>query len=193
MIAGLESITSGALRIGDRVVNDVPPKERDIAMVFQSYALYPHMTVRENMAFALKLRGRPAAEIARACDEAAATLGLERIARPASRASSPAASGSASRSAARSCASRGVPVRRAALQPRRRAAQRDARASSRALHRHLGATMIYVTHDQVEAMTLGDRIVVMHEGRIAQVDTPPTACIDTRATPTSPGSSAVRR
>ena len=105
MIAGLEDISSGTLRIGDRVVNDVAPKDRDIAMVFQNYALYPHMTVAGNLGFGLKLRGASGAEIAR-------------------------------------------------------------------LHRQLGATMVYVTHDQVEAMTLGQRIVVLKDGHVQQIDTP---------------------
>ena len=105
MIAGLEEITSGTLKIGDRVVNDVPPKDRDMAMVFQSYALYPHMTVLDNMAFGLKLRRVPKAEIDKRTRAAAESLGLETRSAPA-RASSPAASASASPSGARSCASR---------------------------------------------------------------------------------------
>jgi multiple sugar transport system ATP-binding protein len=171
MIAGLESATSGALSIGDRVVNDVAPKDRDIAMVFQSYALYPHMTVAENLAFGLKLRGMDAQEIGRRVDEAAQMLGLGEMMQRQPRALS---GGQRQR----------VALGRALVrQPKvflldEPLSNLDAklRLSTRVeiarLHRRLGATMIYVTHDQIEAMTLGQRIVVFNAGEIQQIDTP---------------------
>ena len=171
MIAGLESITAGSISIGDRLVNDVPPKDRDIAMVFQNYALYPHMTVRENIAFALKLRKLPAAEIERRVQRAAATLGLEPVLDRKPRQLS---GGQRQRVAVGRAIVREPAVflfdeplsnldAKLRVQTRREIAK---------LHRDLDATMIYVTHDQVEAMTLGDRIVVMNAGRVQQVDTP---------------------
>ena len=171
MIAGLESITAGSLYIGDRLVNDVPPKERDIAMVFQNYALYPHMTVRENLAFALRLRKLPTSEIERRVGHAAATLGLEPVLDRKPRQLS---GGQRQRVAVGRAIVREPAVflfdeplsnldAKLRVQTRREIAK---------LHRDLRATMIYVTHDQVEAMTLGDRIVVMNAGRVQQVDTP---------------------
>jgi multiple sugar transport system ATP-binding protein len=171
MVAGLESITAGRLAIGDRVVNDVPPSDRDIAMVFQSYALYPHMSVRDNMAFALKLRRRPAAEIAERVEGAAATLGLtpylDRTPRQLS-------GGQRQRVAIGRAIVRepSVFLFDEPLSNLDAALRSEMRRELATLHRRLGATMLYVTHDQVEAMTLGDRIVVMHEGRVRQVDTP---------------------
>jgi multiple sugar transport system ATP-binding protein len=171
MVAGLESITSGRLTIGDRVVNDVPPADRDIAMVFQSYALYPHMSVRENMAFALKLRKRPRAEIADRVNAAATTLGmtamLDRTPRQLS-------GGQRQRVAIGRAIVRepSVFLFDEPLSNLDAALRSEMRRELATLHRRLGATMLYVTHDQVEAMTLGDRIVVMHEGRVRQVDTP---------------------
>ncbi|MFI5256809.1 MAG: ABC transporter ATP-binding protein [Gemmatimonadales bacterium] len=171
MIAGLESISAGEIAIGGRVVNDVPPADRDIAMVFQSYALYPHMTVRENMAFALRLRKMPAEAIRQRVGGAAATLGLEALLDRTPRQLS---GGQRQR----------VAIGRAIVREPRvflfdeplsnldAALRSEMRRELATLHRELAATMIYVTHDQVEAMTLGDRIVVMNEGRIAQVDTP---------------------
>jgi multiple sugar transport system ATP-binding protein len=171
MIAGLESITAGKLFIGDRLVNDVPPKDRDIAMVFQNYALYPHMTVRENLAFALQLRKMSAAEIDRRVQLAADTLGLGEVLGRKPRQLS---GGQRQRVAVGRAIVREPEVflfdeplsnldAKLRVQTRREIAK---------LHRDLGATMIYVTHDQVEAMTLGDRIVVMNAGRVQQVDTP---------------------
>jgi multiple sugar transport system ATP-binding protein len=171
MIAGLESITAGSLYIGDRLVNDVPPKDRDIAMVFQNYALYPHMTVRENLAFALRLRKLPSAEIERRVRRAAETLGLEPVLDRKPRQLS---GGQRQRVAVGRAIVREPAVflfdeplsnldAKLRVQTRREIAK---------LHRDLAATMIYVTHDQVEAMTLGDRIVVMNAGRVQQVDTP---------------------
>jgi len=171
MIAGLEEISSGTAAIDGRVVNDVHPKDRDIAMVFQNYALYPHMTVRENMAFGLKLRQLPAPEIAARVAAASALLGLDPYLERLPKALS---GGQRQR----------VAVGRAIVrQPKvflfdEPLSNLDAkmRVSMRAeiakLHARLGATMIYVTHDQVEAMTMGDRICVMLDGEIQQVAAP---------------------
>ena len=171
MIAGLESISSGDLWIGDRLVTTVPPKERDIAMVFQSYALYPHMTVFENMAFALKLRKLAPAEIDKRVREAAAILGIDGILDRTPRQLS---GGQRQRVAVGRAIVRQPQVflfdePLSNLDAKLRVQTR--RELSR-LHRQLGATMIYVTHDQVEAMTMGDRIVVLNEGRVQQIDTP---------------------
>jgi len=171
MIAGLETITSGELRIGDRVVNDMAPKDRDIAMVFQSYALYPHMTVAENLGFGLKLRGASKDEIGRRVNESAQMLELESLLdrKPA------ALSGGQRQRVALGRALVRQPQVFLLDEP---LSNLDAklRASTRVeiarLHRTLGTTMIYVTHDQVEAMTLGQRIVVLDKGRIQQIDTP---------------------
>ncbi len=171
MIAGLEEISGGTIRIGDRVVNDVAARDRDIAMVFQNYALYPHMSVRENLAFALRLRKVPAEEITLRVSEASRLLGLdELLERPPRQLSG----GQRQR----------VAVGRAIVrQPQvflfdEPLSNLDAklrvqmRRDIAALRRRLNATTIYVTHDQVEAMTLGDRIVVMKDGRVQQVDAP---------------------
>jgi multiple sugar transport system ATP-binding protein len=171
MIAGLENITAGTLRIGDRVVNDLPPRDRDIAMVFQNYALYPHMTAYENMAFALRLRKRPKSEIDERVRRAADILGIEELLPRTPRAMS---GGQRQRVAVGRALVREPKVflfdeplsnldAKLRVQTRREFAR---------LHKRLGATMVYVTHDQVEAMTLGDRIVVMNEGRVQQIDTP---------------------
>ena len=171
MVAGLETITSGTLTLGDRVVNDVPPADRDIAMVFQSYALYPHMTVRDNMAFALRLRKRPAREITERVEAAAATLGLTTMLARTPRQLS---GGQRQRVAIGRAIVRepSVFLFDEPLSNLDAALRGEMRRELAAIHRRLGATMLYVTHDQVEAMTLGDRIVVMHEGRVRQVDTP---------------------
>jgi ABC-type Fe3+/spermidine/putrescine transport system ATPase subunit len=129
MVAGLEEITAGTIMIGDRIVNDVAPKDRDIAMVFQNYALYPHMTVRENMAFGLKLRKFPKAEIERARQEAADARHRADCS-TGSRRRSPAASGSASPRPRNRAQAHRVPLRRTALEPRRQAARADARPRS---------------------------------------------------------------
>jgi multiple sugar transport system ATP-binding protein len=167
MIAGLEEITSGTIQIGEQVVNDVPPKDRDIAMVFQSYALYPHMTCYENMAFALKLRNTPKATIDEKVRKAAKILMIEHLLERKPKALS------------------GGQRQRVALG---RAIVRDPkcflfdeplsnldaklrvemRAEIKQLHMSLNATTVYVTHDQEEAMTLGDRVVVMHQGVVQQ-------------------------
>jgi len=171
MIAGLESISGGRLLIGDRVVNELPPKERDIAMVFQSYALYPHMTTYENMAFALKLRKLPAAEVDARVREAAATLNIEPLL---DRTPKQLSGGQRQRVAIGRAIVRHPQVflfdePLSNLDAKLRVQMRREIAS---LQRRLGATVIYVTHDQVEAMTMGDRIVVMNEGRVQQIDAP---------------------
>ncbi len=171
MIAGLETISSGTLRIGGRVVNEVAPKDRDIAMVFQSYALYPHMTVAENLAFGLKLRSQDKTMIASRVADAAKTLELDALLdrKPA------ALSGGQRQRVALGRALVRQPQVFLLDEP---LSNLDAklRASTRVeisrLHRRLGTTMIYVTHDQVEAMTLGQRIVVLDKGEIQQIDTP---------------------
>ncbi|MET0398757.1 MAG: sn-glycerol-3-phosphate ABC transporter ATP-binding protein UgpC [Longimicrobiaceae bacterium] len=171
MIAGLESISAGDLFIGERRVNDVAPRDRDIAMVFQSYALYPHMTVRDNLGFALQLRKTPREEVERRVREAAATLGIEPILDRKPRQLS---GGQRQRVALGRAIVRDPEVflfdePLSNLDAKLRV---QMRAEISALHRRLGATMVYVTHDQVEAMTLGDRIVVLHDGRVQQIDTP---------------------
>ena len=171
MIAGLETISAGTLRIGGRVVNDVAPKDRDIAMVFQNYALYPHMTVAENLGFGLRLRGMPRAEIARRVEEVAHLLELEQ--RLDSR---PAALSGGQRQ--RVALGRAMVCQPAVFLLDEPLSNLDARLrlSMRVeiarLHRRFGTTTVYVTHDQVEAMTLGQRIVVFDQGTIQQIDTP---------------------
>lgn len=171
MIAGLEHITEGTLAIDGRVVNDVAPKDRDLAMVFQSYALYPHMTVRQNMGFSLQIRRTSAAEMDAKVDEAARMLGLDALLDRFPRELS---GGQRQR----------VAIGRAIVRRPRvflfdePLSNLDAnlrgqmRVELKALHRELGTTMIHVTHDQVEAMTLADRICVLEGGHARQVDTP---------------------
>ena len=171
MIAGLEKITSGEIRIGDRVVNDVPPKERDIAMVFQNYALYPHMTLADNMAFSLKLRGAPKDEIARRVGRAAHILGLSALLDRYPRQLS---GGQRQRVAMGRAIVRDPQVflfdePLSNLDAKLRVAMR---LEIKALHQRLGTTTIYVTHDQIEAMTMADRIVVMHDGKVEQIGAP---------------------
>ncbi len=171
MVAGLETVTTGTVCIGDRVVNDVEPKDRNIAMVFQSYALYPHMSVRENMAFGLKLRKTPKAEIAKRVGEAASILGLGELLERRPKALS---GGQRQRVALGRAIVRDPEVflfdePLSNLDAKMRV---QMRTEISRLHHRLGATMIYVTHDQTEAMTMGERIVVMNEGRVQQVDTP---------------------
>jgi multiple sugar transport system ATP-binding protein len=171
MIAGLEEISEGIIRIGDRVVNDVPPKSRDIAMVFQNYALYPHMTVYKNMAFGLKLRGMPKAEINKRVAEAAKILEIEHLL---DRKPKQLSGGQRQRVAV----GRAIVREPAAFLFDEPLSNLDAklrvttRAELKRLHQRLKTTTIYVTHDQEEAMTLGDRIVVMKDGLIQQADTP---------------------
>jgi multiple sugar transport system ATP-binding protein len=171
MVAGLETISSGTLKIGDRVVNDVHPRDRDIAMVFQNYALYPHMTVFQNMAFALKMRKVAKAEIKQRVHEAAEMLGIESLLERKPKALS---GGQRQRVAL----GRAI-VRKPAVflfdEPLSNLDAKlrvETRAEIKRLHRELKTTTIYVTHDQEEAMTLGDRVVVMNEGWKRQADTP---------------------
>jgi multiple sugar transport system ATP-binding protein len=171
MLAGLEEITGGEILIGDRVVNDVPPKDRDIAMVFQSYALYPHMTVYDNMAFGLKLRKTPKADIDRRVKEAAEILGLSQLLDRKPKALS---GGQRQRVAVGRAIVREPQVflmdePLSNLDAKLRV---SARADISKLHQRLGTTFIYVTHDQVEAMTMGDRILVLKDGILQQIDTP---------------------
>jgi multiple sugar transport system ATP-binding protein len=171
MIAGLEAISAGKLYIGDRLVNDVPPSERDIAMVFQSYALYPHMTVRQNLAFALKMRKMARAEIDRRVNDAAAMLGLDVLLdkRPRSLSGGQRQRVAIGRAIVRQPQVFLFDEPLSNLDAKMRVQMRREIAS---LQHRLGVTTVYVTHDQVEAMTMGDRIVVMNQGRIQQVDTP---------------------
>ena len=171
MIAGLEEITSGTLKIGDKVVNDVEPKDRDIAMVFQNYALYPHMTVYDNMAFGLKLRKTPKDQIDKMVKEAAKILDLEKLLDRKPKALS---GGQRQRVAMGRAIVRDPKVflmdePLSNLDAKLRVQMRTEISK---LHDRLGATIIYVTHDQTEAMTLGTRIVVMKDGVVQQVDTP---------------------
>jgi multiple sugar transport system ATP-binding protein len=171
MIAGLEEISEGEIRIGERVVNDVPPKSRDIAMVFQNYALYPHMTVYKNMAFGLKLRGMPKPEINKRVAEAAKILEIEHLLE---RKPKQLSGGQRQRVAV----GRAIVREPAAFLFDEPLSNLDAklrvttRAELKRLHQRLRTTTIYVTHDQEEAMTLGDRIVVMKDGLIQQANTP---------------------
>ena len=171
MVAGLEEISSGTLKIGDKVMNDVEPKDRDIAMVFQNYALYPHMTVYDNMAFGLKLRKVPKDEIDKAVREAARILDLEKLLDRKPKALS---GGQRQRVAMGRAIVRNPKVflmdePLSNLDAKLRV---QMRIEISKIHQRLGATIIYVTHDQTEAMTLGTRIVVMKDGVVQQVDTP---------------------
>ncbi len=171
MLAGLEEITEGEILIGDRVVNDVPPKDRDIAMVFQSYALYPHMTVYDNMAFGLKLRKTPKEEIDRRVKEAASILGLENLLdrKPKALSGGQRQRVAVGRAIVREPAVFLMDEPLSNLDAKLRV---SARAEITKLHKRLETTFIYVTHDQVEAMTMGDRIAVLHDGILQQVDSP---------------------
>ncbi len=171
MVAGLEEISEGELYIGDRLVNDVAPKDRDIAMVFQNYALYPHMTVYDNMAFGLKLRKIPKDQIKKLVEEAAAILDISHLLHRKPKALS---GGQRQRVAVGRAIVRDPAVflfdePLSNLDAKLRAQMRTEISK---LHKKLGTTFIYVTHDQTEAMTMGDRIVVMKDGYIQQIDTP---------------------
>jgi multiple sugar transport system ATP-binding protein len=171
MAAGLEQITSGELRIGDRIVNHVTPKDRNIAMVFQSYALYPHMTVEQNLAFSLKLHKLPKAEISRRVQNAAKILEIDELLKRKPRALS---GGQRQRVAM----GRAIVREPDAFLMDEPLSNLDAklrvqmRSEIHQLQRRLNTTTIYVTHDQVEAMTMGDRVSVMNAGRLLQVDMP---------------------
>ena len=171
MVAGLEEATAGEIFIGERLVNDISPKDRDIAMVFQNYALYPHMSVYDNMAFGLKLRKFPKEEIRRRVDEAAKLLGLAELL---DRKPKQLSGGQRQRVALGRAIVREPKVflmdePLSNLDAKLRV---QTRAELIKLHRRLGITTIYVTHDQVEAMTMGDRIAVMKDGIVQQVDSP---------------------
>ena len=171
MLAGLEEISDGEIRIGDRIVNDLTPKDRDIAMVFQSYALYPHMTVEQNLAFGLKLRKLPKKEVKERVRRAARILQIEEFLKRKPRALS---GGQRQRVAM----GRAIVREPQAFLMDEPLSNLDAklrvqmRAEIHQLQRRLGVTTIYVTHDQVEAMTMGDRVAVMNAGHLQQVDTP---------------------
>jgi multiple sugar transport system ATP-binding protein len=171
MIAGLEEITSGTLRIGDRVINDIPPKDRDIAMVFQSYALYPHMTIRDNLAFGLKLRHVPKDQIEARVKEAAAILDLTRYIdrKPRELSGGQRQRVALGRAIVREPAVFLMDEPLSNLDAKLRV---ETRANILRLHQRLNTTFVYVTHDQIEAMTMGTRIAVMNEGRLQQVGSP---------------------
>ena len=171
MIAGLEQLTEGTISIGERDVTELPPRARDVAMVFQSYALYPHMTVRENLGYGLKVRKTPKHEIRERVDRAAKLLGLDRLLDR-----KPGALSGGQRQ--RVAMGRAIVREPQAFLMDEPLSNLDAklrvsmRAQLGALHSRLATTTIYVTHDQIEAMTLGQRVAVMREGRLQQVDTP---------------------
>ena len=171
MIAGLEEITSGELKIDGELMNDVEPKDRNIAMVFQNYALYPHMTVYDNMAFGLKLRKLPKDEIAKKVNHAAKILGLEALLdrKPAALSGGQRQRVAMGRAIVRNPKVFLMDEPLSNLDAKLRVQMRVEIAK---LHEELGTTIIYVTHDQTEAMTLGTRIVVMKDGVVQQVDTP---------------------
>jgi len=171
LLAGLEELTEGNIYIGDRLVNDVPPKDRDIAMVFQSYALYPHMTVYDNMAFGLRLRKTPKDEIDRRVQEAARDLGIGELLdrKPKQLSGGQRQRVAVGRAIVRDPAVFLMDEPLSNLDAKLRV---EARAMLARLHLSLGTTFIYVTHDQVEAMTMGSRIVVMRDGLLQQVATP---------------------
>lgn len=171
MVAGLESISGGKVIIGDRVVNDLPPRERNLAMVFQNYALYPHMTVRENLGFSLKIARKPQAEIDAAVTEAANILALTPLM---DRKPGALSGGQRQRVAMGRAIVRhpDVFLFDEPLSNLDAKLRTQMRVEIKKLHQRLGSTVIYVTHDQVEAMTLADRIVIMRDGNIVQVGTP---------------------
>jgi multiple sugar transport system ATP-binding protein len=170
-IAGLEEITSGRIAIGGRDVTDLAPRHRDIAMVFQSYALYPHMTVRQNLGYGLKVRRTPKVEIRRRVDEVAGLLGLSDLLerKPAQLSGGQRQRVAMGRAIARNPQVFLMDEPLSNLDAKLRVGMR---ASLTQLHRQLGVTTVYVTHDQVEAMTLGQRVAVMRDGRVLQIDVP---------------------
>ena len=170
-VAGLEEISDGFVKIGERIVNDVPPKDRDIAMVFQSYALYPHMSVYDNMAFGLKLRKTPKTEIDRRVQEAAQILNIGELLdrKPKQLSGGQRQRVALGRAIVREPAVFLLDEPLSNLDAKLRV---QTRAEISRLHQRLGTTFIYVTHDQVEAMTMADRIAVMNLGVLQQVDTP---------------------
>ncbi|MEB3213088.1 MAG: ABC transporter ATP-binding protein [Leptolyngbyaceae bacterium] len=171
MLAGLENISQGSIYIGDRRVNDVPPKDRDIAMVFQSYALYPHMSVYENMAFSLQLQHTPKAEIKQRVEAAAKQMGIEALLnrKPKELSGGQRQRVAVCRAIVRNPAVFLMDEPLSNLDAKLRV---QARTEISKLHQNLGTTFLYVTHDQVEAMTMGTRIAVINQGILQQVDTP---------------------
>jgi multiple sugar transport system ATP-binding protein len=171
MIAGLEDVTEGAIRIDGRDVTDLPPRARDIAMVFQNYALYPHMTVRENLGYGLKVRRTAKPEVARRVEEVGTLLGLDELLdrRPAALSGGQRQRVAMGRAIVREPKAFLMDEPLSNLDAKLRVSMR---AQLSALHGRLGTTTVYVTHDQVEAMTLGHRVAVMRDGRVLQVDTP---------------------
>jgi multiple sugar transport system ATP-binding protein len=171
MVAGLEDITEGQIRIGDRVVNDLPPKDRDIAMVFQNYALYPHMTVKQNLAFGLQLRKTPKEEQERRVQEAAKMLALEPFLdrKPAALSGGQRQRVAMGRAIVRAPQAYLMDEPLSNLDAKLRVTMRGQLA---ALHERLGVTTIYVTHDQIEAMTLGTKVAVLKDGELQQVNSP---------------------
>jgi multiple sugar transport system ATP-binding protein len=171
MIAGLEEVTEGAIQIGDRDVTEVPPQKRDIAMVFQDYALYPHMTVRENLAYGLKLKKMPKAEWQRRVAEVGKTLGLEDLLdrKPAKLSGGQRQRVAMGRAIVREPQAFLMDEPLSNLDAKLRVSMRAELAK---LHERLGVTTVYVTHDQVEAMTLGQRVAVLRDGLLQQVDSP---------------------
>jgi multiple sugar transport system ATP-binding protein len=171
MIAGLEAVSEGRVVLGDRDITNVPPKDRDLAMVFQNYALYPHMTVFDNLAYALRVRRTPKAEVVRRVNDAAKLLGLDELLQR-----KPAALSGGQRQ--RVAMGRAIVREPAAFLMDEPLSNLDAklrvsmRASLAQLHARLRTTTVYVTHDQTEAMTLGERVAVMRDGRVLQVETP---------------------
>src|SRR5215472_5926523 len=171
MIAGLENITAGEIRIGERVVNNVPPKERDVAMVFQNYALYPHMTVADNMAFSMKLRGAPKKEIDERVNRAAVILGVSQLLQryPGQLSGAQGQRVAMGRAIVRDPQVFLFDEPLSNLDAKLRV---QMRTEIKELHQRLKTTTIYVTHDQIEAMTMADKIVVMHDGVIEQMGSP---------------------
>jgi multiple sugar transport system ATP-binding protein len=171
MIAGLEEVSSGVIKIGDRVVNDVEPKDRDLAMVFQSYALYPHMSVEANMGFALKMQGQEKPRIAERVGGVAEMIGVRELLhrRPRQLSGGQRQRVALGRAIVREPAAFLMDEPLSNLDAKLRV---EMRTYIGRLHQELGTTTVYVTHDQVEAMTMGDRVAVMRDGRISQVDTP---------------------
>jgi multiple sugar transport system ATP-binding protein len=171
MIAGLEDITEGEIRIGDRVVNDMPPKDRDIAMVFQNYALYPHMTVEDNLAFSLQLRKTPKEEQRKRVAEVAKMLGLRPFLtrKPAALSGGQRQRVAMGRAIVRNPQAYLMDEPLSNLDAKLRVSMR---AQLSSLHKRLGVTTVYVTHDQIEAMTLGTRVAVLKDGELMQVNTP---------------------
>ena len=171
LIAGLEEASEGLIAIGDRDVTDLPPRSRDIAMVFQSYALYPHMSVRQNLGYGLKARGTPKADIGARVTEVAALLGLDQLLdrRPAQLSGGQRQRVAMGRAIVRQPQAFLLDEPLSNLDAKLRVGMR---ASLAQLHQRLGTTTVYVTHDQTEAMTLGQRVAVMRDGRILQVDSP---------------------